>query len=242
MPVTDRDLVLASAATYGEGAATFSALDGTARVFRTLVDDVAIYAIEGTHDRLGWILDAMALPLPSQTIGLDAEHVLRALRFMAQPEAAHATVEHPDIGFVHGGIYAVLQSVWAAMLASIYKDLADGLKIALTGHSLGAGCAVQATSLLVALGIYPIRVAFFAPPRVGFKKMHALIDLVVENAAYRNGNDPVTDVPFRAVPFWLYEQRPLRRGGDKYRPPWNAHHIDNYVALVDALNPPAGAA
>ena len=70
----------------------------------------------------------------------------------------------------------------------------------------------MAVALLVAIGIVPCRAAFFAPPRVGFKKMHDLVDQV-STSAYRNANDPVTDVPFRAVPFWLYEQRPLLRGG-----------------------------
>ena len=239
MLITDRDLVLAAAATYGSAAATFVGLEGTARVFRTEVNDIAIYAIEGTHDNRGWALDALALPLPSQLVGGTPDQILNALHFMASPEVVHATVEHPDIGFVHGGIYAVRASVWDPMLTAIRADVSAGTPVALTGHSLGAGCAVLATALLVAQGIYPIRAAFFAPPRVGFKKMHDLVDLVVANAAYRNGNDPVTDVPFRAVPFWLYEQRPLRRGGGIYRPPWDAHHIDNYIALELALNPNA---
>lgn len=236
MPITDRDLVFAAAATYGGGEATFSALGGTARVFRTIVGDVAVYAIEGTHDLLGVVLDALALPLPSQLIGTDAAHVLDAVRFMAMPEAAHATVEHPDIGFVHGGIYAVLMSVWTGLLGSIRDDVVAGNKVALTGHSLGAGCAILATALLVSYGIKPVRAAYFAPPRVGFKAMHELVSLV-STAAYRNGNDPVTDVPFRAVPFWLYEQLPLLRGGQICRPPWDAHHVDRYVALEAALNP-----
>ena len=228
--IRDHDLVLAAAATYTTADATFVGLADAARVFRTMVDDVAVYAIEGTHDTLGWALDAMALPLPSQMIGTEIGHVLRALKFMALPDAANASIEHPDIGFVHGGIYAVLLSIWPKMWEAIQKD--D--KFALTGHSLGAGCAVLATALTVALGKPPVRAAFFAPPRVGFKKMHDLVDQV-STSAYRNANDPVTDVPFRAVPFWLYEQRPLLRGGDVCRPPWNAHHIDLYVKLEEMM-------
>ena len=126
--------------------------------------------------------------------------------------------------------------------AAIMGDVQSGLKVALTGHSLGAGCAIPATALLVALGIVPIRCAFFAPPRVGFKTTNDLVDQVT-TSAYRNSNDPVTDVPFRAPPLWLYEQRPLRRGGPPpYRPPWEAHHIDNYVALEQSLNAAAVAA
>ena len=211
--ITDRDLVLASAATYGSAEATLVGLDGTARAFRTVVGDVAVYAIEGTHDPQGWFLDFMALPIES-----------------------HASTEHPDIGFVHGGMFAVLLSVWPGMVTMIKADVAAGLKIAVTGHSLGASCAVLATALLVATGIIPVRCAFFAPPRVGFKKMNDLVDQA-PTAAYRNGNDPVTDVPLRAPPLWLYEQRSLRRGGGVCRPPWDAHHIDNYVALEAALNP-----
>jgi hypothetical protein len=210
--VTDKDLVLAAAATYGTAPATFSGLDGAARVFRMGINDVAIYAIEGTHDPVGWFYD-----------------------FMALPAEQHASVDLPSIGFVHGGIFAVLTSVWPEMIAAVRTDAAAGLKVALTGHSLGAGCAVLATALLVALGIKPVRCAFFAPPRVGFKTMNMLVDQV-QTSAYRNSNDPVTDVPLRAPPLWLYEQRPLLRGGPPpYRPPWDAHHIENYVALVEAM-------
>ena len=208
--ITDKDLVLAAAATYGPGAATFVGLSGTVRAFRTMVDDVAVYAIEGTHDTLGWALDFMALPVPS-----------------------HVTTEDPDVGWVHGGINAALESIWPL----IYPAMMADEKYAITGHSLGAGLAVISTARMVAKGHLPVRWAGFAPPRVGFKKM---IDLVaqVPGTGYRNSNDPVTDVPFRAEPMWVYEQVPLRRGGPPpYRPPWDAHHIDNYVALEAALNP-----
>lgn len=211
--IGDNDLVLASAATYTTADATFSSLDGTARVFRTVIGDTSIYAIEGTHDPLGWILDFMALPVE-----------------------LHASIEHPDIGFVHGGIFAVLMSVWQPMLNAIQDDVKAGLKIAITGHSLGAGCAVLAVGLLVTLGIIPVRWAGFAPPRVGFKK---LIQLVGQSSGtgYRNSNDPVPEVPIRALPLWLYEQVPLLCGGPPpYHPPWDAHHIENYVALEEMLN------
>jgi hypothetical protein len=205
--ITDVELVAASAATYAGGEATFSGLSGTVRCFRTLVDGVAIYAIEGTHDKLGWALDFMALPIPM-----------------------HVTAEHPDIGWVHAGINAALDSIWPLFVETIAQDE----KYAITGHSLGAGLAVIATARLVALKRPPLRWAAFAPPRVGFKKM---IDLVtsVPGTGYRNGNDPVTDVPFRAEPMWIYEQVPLLRGGETAHPPWDAHHIDNYAKLVETL-------
>ncbi len=228
--IVDRDLVLAAAATYAGGVPTFSGVGGAVRAYRTMVDDVAVYAIEGTHDTAGWMIDAAALPLPSQLIGSEPGHVLCAIKFLGLPVLEHDSVDHPDIGFVHGGIYAALMSIWPAMWETMRRD--D--KVALTGHSLGAGCAVLATALMVALGKPPICAAFFAPPRVGFKKVHRLVDQV-PTAAYRNGNDPVTDVPFRARPLWLYEQRPLLRGGDACRPPWDAHHIDRYVALEEML-------
>lgn len=212
--ITDHDLVLACAATYTNPNATFTGLDGTARVFRSVVGDVAIYAIEGTHDNLGWFLDFMALPVEE-----------------------HVTVERPYIGWVHGGIFAVLDSVWDELLATVKTDVSAGLQVAVTGHSLGAGCAVIATALLVAIDIEPVRCSFFAPPKVGFKKM---LDLVAEipGNGYRNGNDPVPEVPFYAPPLWLYQQVPLLRGGKDATPPWEAHHIALYVALEEAINGP----
>ena len=211
--ITDRDLVLAAAATYTTTEASFSSLDGAARGFRTVSGDTAIYAIEGTHDPLGWFFDFMALPLE-----------------------AHGTIEHPDIGWVHGGIYAVLLSIWPQMLTAIQADVKSGLKIAITGHSLGAGCAVLAVGLLVTLGIIPVRWAAFAPPRVGFKKLVELV-ATASGTGYRNSNDPVPEVPLRALPLWLYEQVALLSGGPPpYHPPWDAHHIENYVALEQSLN------
>lgn len=205
--VTDKDLVLAAAASYITEEASFSGLSGTVRAFRTMVDDVAVYAIEGTHDKLGWALDFMALPI-----------------------LLHATVDRPDTGWVHGGINAALDSIWPVLMNAMLQD--D--KFAITGHSLGAGLAIIATARMVALGRPPVRWAAFAPPRVGFRK---LIELVaqVPGTGYRNGNDPVTDVPFRAEPLWVYEQVPLVRGGAIMRPPWEAHHIGLYVALEESV-------
>lgn len=207
--ITDRDLVLASAATYTTADADFTGLSGTVRAFRTMVDDTAVYAIEGTHDALGWALDFMALPVPS-----------------------HVTAQDPDVGWVHSGIAAALDSIWPIM----YLAMLSEKKYAITGHSLGAGLAVIATARMVGKGRPPIRWAAFAPPRVGFKKM---IDMVatVPGTGYRNGNDPVTDVPFKAEPLWIYEQVPLIRGGAACHPPWDAHHIPLYVALEESLAP-----
>ena len=207
--ITDRDLVLASAASYVIQKPTFTGFGGAVCAFRTVIDGIAVYAMEGTHDRIGWALDFMALPVPS-----------------------HATVEHPDVGWVHGGINAALDSIWPQLFMAMNQDK----EYAITGHSLGAGLTVIAVARMVATGHMPVRWAAFAPPRVGFKKM---IELVAEASgnAYRNGNDPVPDVPFRAEPFWIYEQVPLRRGGAVCRPPWDAHHIDRYIELEAALNP-----
>ena len=206
--ITDHDLVLASAATYTTAVADFIGLSGAVRAFRTVVDGVAIYAIEGTHDPLGWALDFMALPLPS-----------------------HVTADDPDIGWVHSGIAAALDSIWPTMEKAMFSDG----EYAITGHSLGAGLAVISTARMVAKNHPPIRWAAFAPPRVGFKKMIEFV-ATVPGTGYRNSNDPVTDVPFRAEPMWVYEQVPLLRGGPPpYRPPWDAHHIQNYVSLEESL-------
>ena len=56
--ITDRDLVLAAAATYTTPQADFVGLNGTARAFRTMVDDTAVYAIEGQRV-VGGELDAL---------------------------------------------------------------------------------------------------------------------------------------------------------------------------------------
>jgi hypothetical protein len=207
--ITDRDLVLASAATYTLPVPTFFGMGGAVRIFRTMVEDVAVYAIEGTHDPLGWFFDFLALPI-----------------------ASHDCVEDAALGWLHGGIFTLYKSVREPLIAAISKDE----KYAITGHSLGGGLTVMITGDMVARGHPPVRWAAFAPPKVGFQ---SLIELVakVPGAGYRYCNDPVPEVPLTADPFWLYGQVPLRHNEGFVWPPQKAHAIENYVALEALLNP-----
>lgn len=207
--ITNKQLVQVAAATYVPGAvADFRGADGAVQVFRTAVDGLAVYAIEGTHDSLGWALDFMALPLPS-----------------------HVSENHPDVGWTHSGMTAALDSVWGPLVKALFAEPA----YAICGHSLGAALAILATGRMVVMKHPPVQWAAFAPPRVGFQKLIELVATVPGNA-YRNGNDPVTDVPFKEEPLWVYEQVPLIRGGAVCRPPWDAHHIQHYVDLVNSLS------
>lgn len=90
---------------------------------------------------------------------------------------------------VHSGFKAALEDVWAVLQPEIEKLQHQGLKIWLTGHSLGAALATLAADRLPDVqGLYT-----FGSPRVGDEEFEAQFSV----HAYRvvNGKDVVTSVP-----------------------------------------------
>ena len=92
-------------------------------------------------------------------------------------------------GRVHSGFKAALDDVWEEMLPEIKILEAQGIKIWVTGHSLGAALATLAADrLLDVQGLYT-----FGSPRVGDQEFQSRFQL----KAFRvvNGNDIVTSMP-----------------------------------------------
>jgi len=92
-------------------------------------------------------------------------------------------------GRVHSGFKAALDDVWEEMLPEIKILEARGIKIWVTGHSLGAALATLAADrLLDVQGLYT-----FGSPRVGDQEFQSRFQL----KAFRvvNGNDIVTSMP-----------------------------------------------
>jgi len=92
-------------------------------------------------------------------------------------------------GKVHSGFKAALDDVWEMMLPEIKNLEAQGIKIWVTGHSLGAALATLAADRLQDVqGLYT-----FGSPRVGDEEFQSRFQL----KAFRvvNGNDIVTSMP-----------------------------------------------
>jgi Lipase (class 3) len=203
---TDIELLVAAGETYRLGAVPyFEDADHAIRVFLVRrPDGLAMFAFEGTHDHLGWLIDFFSLMLKDQQ-GLD----------------------HRTLGRVHAGFYSACLAAAPRILLVAEKE-----PVAFAGHSLGAAMALMMTGLFIDYGLAPIKTGAFAPPRCGDQ---TFVDAVTSLpfCAYRNGNDPVTQVPFGFgdLPF---RQVPLTQVG--WRRLWfpACHHFPNYDAAVRA--------
>lgn len=106
---------------------------------------------------------------------------------------------HDDIGPVHPGFLLGIEQVVREAHAFVPTDR----KIAVTGHSLGAGRAAVAAALFIGLKRPPVNLTVFGEPKPGFAKLSALIG-GLPGATYVNGagaiHDPVTDVPLTFPP------------------------------------------
>lgn len=152
-------------------------------------------------------------------------------------EAFPATVhDHPQLGPIHAGFWAGMEQVWGLLDIRL-----DGKPTVVTGHSLGAARASLFTGLLTAAGRLPLATIMFGEPRAGMAPLATLLEPVTIRS-YRNGDDPVTEVPFNLPGFPYQHPRPLIPLDAKpiALDPWGPladHHIELYAGGVGALNP-----
>ena len=214
VPPTDSALVDLAAGTYQPGRIPFiSSADGAADVFVTRDPDITHISVEGTHNVQGWAADFFALYV-ADTV---------------QAGAAHAVTNHPTLGMLHAGFYALALGLVGRLSLTAKAGPYD-----IEGHSLGAALALLLGALLIDDGLPPIKIGAFAPPRVGGTRF-VKIATSVPFCAYRFGNDPVPDVPF-TLPGFPYAQVPLKQIGMPKIDPFECHHIANYVEGVHALS------
>lgn len=207
-PPTDLDLVLACAASYGPGAPYFQPEGFTDRLFLTETADCAILVPEGTYGAPGWLGDFLALGVRE-----------------------HPTASVAGLSFLHADFYEA-----ALRLLPAVQEVAARKPIALGGHSRGAALAAMLAALLIQLGIIPVRLALFAPPLVGAVDFVTLVLNALKTVpAYKYGDDPVPEVPFPLPPKFPYVQFPLTKIGAPMPVAIDCHHIQNYVAGVEAL-------
>ena len=201
---SDHALVLAAAATYAPSNAPFyQSFNGAVRVFKSVVGDIPNIAIEGTHDPLGWLLD-----------------------FLAVRADDNEGVNHPTLGWVHAGFLASAASIIDPIESTIGNQ-----PYTICGHSLGGALALLLAAMLIDRGVAPVKVAAFAPPRVGAAQFVQIVRMVPCNG-YLFGNDLVPDIPFTIMPAFPYEQIPLIMIGKPMADRFACHSIANYVAAV----------
>lgn len=181
---SEAELVDLEACAYDPARTPFIAtFDNAVRVFLdTSNPDFNTFEIQGTRDRIGWALDFIAAP---HTPG-------------------H---EDADLGFLHLGFYLAAKSVTLKM-STVLASKPTGIVC----HSLGGAIGLLNAVWLAAGGVPPLFVRAYAPPRVGGAKFVAAVAKLRNVIAYRNGDDPVPQVPF-TLPDFPYEQIPLTHVG-----------------------------
>ena len=100
-----------------------------------------------------------------------------------------------QLGMVHAGFYREAPAVFAALRPYLVG------RIAITGHSLGAGRAPILAALCANAGIAVAQLFMFEPPRPGYQQLADVVKAHVPMIfATRNARDFVPDLP-SAFPF-----------------------------------------
>jgi Lipase (class 3) len=137
--------------------------------------------------------------------------------------------KHPLLGWCHAGFLRYMDLVFENVLGVL------GREIIVTGHSLGAARASILTGLLLSHGSQVKARVVFGEPRPGFRQLKTIIEQSgCESRCYRNGEDPVTEVPLYFEPLlrYVHPSEPILLNaapdpGDLS--PLQYHHINLYV-------------
>lgn len=139
-------------------------------------------------------------------------------------------LNHEQLGPVHFGFYLGLD----AFLEKALPLLGDSPHFC--GHSLGASRAWLAAGVYIAKGGHPGGITAFGSPRPGCSILRQLL-APYPKSSYRNGEDPVTDVPvwlasfpvLEPTPFKLVNVAPVDSGLLRF------HHMPLYVQGTESL-------
>jgi hypothetical protein len=100
----------------------------------------------------------------------------------------------PGMGSVHSGFMDAWEAIAAQVLAAIGERPAT-----LVGHSLGGSISLLAAAALTLAGKPPVAVWAFEPARVSFDLTLRNLLAKVPLHLWRNGSDPVTNLPIGGV-------------------------------------------
>lgn len=113
-------------------------------------------------------------------------------------------IDDEEIGQVHRGFVFGMTKVLAEFLPLVNVPGAPRLPIVVTGHSLGAARALIFGAILQLTGHYDVTIIAFESPRPGGDRLTEIISKM-KVRSYRNGSDPITQLP-RAFPHMPYQQ------------------------------------
>lgn len=144
--------------------------------------------------------------------------------------------EHPVLGWCEEGFLTGMDDVgaWVA------TNLPEG-SVAVTGHSLGAARAMILAGLLTSAGHVLERLVTFGTPKPGFGKLsRILLAGAFPITCYKNGPDPVADVPL-TLPGAPYckpvVDTPLNVAPANAHDPFEFHHMPLYLQGVASRSP-----
>ncbi len=131
---------------------------------------------------------------------------------------------HPQLGRCHRGFLRNVLGVADAIMSNT-----AGQQLAIVGHSKGAAEAALFAGLLAAAGRPPVQLTTFGMPKVGGGELRQLV-MPLRGEDYRNGGDPVTQVPL----FFLHP-RALRQLGTDPILDVRYHFIAAYAQAVSGF-------
>jgi pimeloyl-ACP methyl ester carboxylesterase len=144
-------------------------------------------------------------------------------------------VHDDDLGMVHPGFLIGIRSALSVLEPMIDKPLI------ITGHSLGAAHAFLLAALHILHGGTVVKITTFGPPRPGNWRVRTLL-AQTPGSSYRNGTDPVAEVPFdipeieRYVePFGLIPVNAPPPAGHEWGDILAWHHIQQYRTAMAKL-------
>lgn len=144
---------------------------------------------------------------------------------------------HPLLGYCHNGFLENMDDLYDKLLLAV--DPARPFAIA--GHSLGAARALIMAGIFTARGRPPALVVTFGTPRPGFQQLSGILNSGgFPIRCYRNGPDPVAEVPLKVPPLLLY-QKPqadiLLGSAPEFHPedPFRWHSMPLYLEGVRRL-------
>lgn len=102
-------------------------------------------------------------------------------------------VHDGSLGMLHAGFVKGVWPLQDEITAAVARR-----PVIVTGHSRGAAQAAIFAGHLVAAGKAPVQLMVMGCPRPGYQQLADVLKAgAVEIHSYKNGDDPVTDVPFR---------------------------------------------
>ena len=100
------------------------------------------------------------------------------------------------------------------------------------GHSLGGALAILLGAFLTAWGMPPAQIITFGAPRCGSWRVRRIL-LPLPLRLYRNGDDPVPDVPW--LPGIYVQPRRLIQVGEPALDPIADHHVEAYERALEGV-------